>query len=92
VSCDRDDEIARLKSKVGEITMDNELLYALNGKSLRAIPVNARHHSSCGILRLRFNLPQPGVSIIRAAPHSAALMPTAGGIPQSADGRLQSAQ
>src|SRR4030088_2606754 len=33
---DRDDEIARLKSKVGEITMDNELLYskivALEGK------------------------------------------------------------
>ena len=25
---DRDDEIARLKYKVGEITMDNELLYA----------------------------------------------------------------
>src|ERR1700756_2175617 len=25
---DRDDEIARLKSKVGETTMDNELLYA----------------------------------------------------------------
>ena len=25
---DREDEIARLKSKVGEITMDNELLYA----------------------------------------------------------------
>ena len=25
---DRDDEIARLKSKVGEITMDNELLHA----------------------------------------------------------------
>jgi predicted RNase H-like nuclease (RuvC/YqgF family) len=25
---DRDDEIARLKSKVGEITKDNELLYA----------------------------------------------------------------
>jgi hypothetical protein len=25
---DRDDAIARLKSKVGEITMDNELLYA----------------------------------------------------------------
>ena len=25
---DRDDEITRLKSKVGEITMDNELLYA----------------------------------------------------------------
>ena len=25
---DRDDEIARLKSKVGEISMDNELLYA----------------------------------------------------------------
>ena len=25
---DRDDEIARLTSKVGEITMDNELLYA----------------------------------------------------------------
>ena len=25
---DRDDEIARLKSKVGEITLDNELLYA----------------------------------------------------------------
>jgi len=33
---DRDDEIARLKSKVGEITMDNELLYskiaAIEGK------------------------------------------------------------
>ena len=28
---DRDDEIARLKSKVGEITMDNELLYARIG-------------------------------------------------------------
>ncbi len=25
---ERDDEIARLKAKVGEITMDNELLYA----------------------------------------------------------------
>jgi len=25
---DRDDEIARLKAKVGEITMDNELLYS----------------------------------------------------------------
>jgi transposase len=25
---DRNDEIARLKSKVGEITMDNEMLYA----------------------------------------------------------------
>ena len=25
---ERDDEIVRLKSKVGEITMDNELLYA----------------------------------------------------------------
>ena len=39
---DRDDEIARLKSKVGEITMDNELLYAkieaLEGKRHRAIP------------------------------------------------------
>jgi hypothetical protein len=34
---DRDDEIARLKSKVGEITMDNELLHAridaMEGKS-----------------------------------------------------------
>ena len=33
---ERDDEIARLKSKVGEITMDNELLYskiaAMEGK------------------------------------------------------------
>jgi hypothetical protein len=27
-SSDREDEIARLKSKVGEITMDNELLSA----------------------------------------------------------------
>ena len=26
---DRDDEIAQLKSKVGEIIIDNELLYAL---------------------------------------------------------------
>src|SRR6516164_911480 len=32
-----------------------------------------RHHSSCVTLRLRFNLPQPGVSIIRAAPHIGAL-------------------
>src|SRR3982074_1002196 len=39
-----------------------------NGKTLRPIPFNARHHSSCLTLRLRFNLPQPGVSIIRAAP------------------------
>jgi hypothetical protein len=31
----------------------------------------ARHHSSCVTLRLRFNLPQPGVSIIRAAPQDA---------------------
>jgi hypothetical protein len=30
----------------------------------------ARYHSSCVKLRLRFNLPQPGVSIIRAAPHT----------------------
>ena len=37
-----------------------------------AAPLRActRHHSSCGILRLRFNLPQPGVSIIRAAPQT----------------------
>src|SRR3954453_21976051 len=33
----------------------------------------ALHHSSCLTLRLRFNLPQPGVSIIRAAPHAQAL-------------------
>jgi len=63
--------------------------FALNGKTLEAIPAvarrgtyasfwgsapallraRARHHSSCVTLRLRFNLPQPGVSIIRAAPH-----------------------
>ena len=41
---------------------------SLNGKALRAIPINAHHHSSWLTLRLRFNLPQPGVSIIRAAP------------------------
>jgi transposase len=41
---------------------------SLNGKALRAIPINARHHSSCVTLRLGFNLPQPGVSIICAAP------------------------
>src|SRR5262245_3313610 len=29
----------------------------------------ALHHSSCLTLRLRFNLPQPAVSTIRAAPH-----------------------
>src|SRR5271168_2931922 len=36
----------------------------------RVSPLRARalHHSSCVTLRLRFNLPQPGVSIIRAAP------------------------
>jgi hypothetical protein len=32
----------------------------------------ARHHSSCATLRLRFNLPQPAVSIIRAAPQNGA--------------------
>ena len=42
---------------------------SLNGKALRAIPINAHHHSSWVTLRLRCNLPQPGVSIIRAAPH-----------------------
>ena len=47
---------------------DNRHL-ALNGKALRTIPVDALHHSSCVTLRLRFSLPQPGVSIIRAAPH-----------------------
>src|SRR6476661_661647 len=31
----------------------------------------AHHHSSWLTLRLSFNLPQPGVSIIRAAPHAA---------------------
>ena len=31
----------------------------------------ALHHSSCLTLRLRFNLPQPGVSTIRAAPQFA---------------------
>ena len=39
------------------------------GLSLRAC---ALHHSSCVTLRLRFNLPQPGFSIIRAAPQHAA--------------------
>jgi hypothetical protein len=38
----------------------------------------ARHHSSCVTLRLRFNLlPQPGVSIIRAAPQLVAARDTA---------------
>ena len=32
---DRDDEIARLKSKVGEITMDNEVLYAPRSRRWR---------------------------------------------------------
>ena len=47
---DRDDEIARLKSKVGEITMDNELLNAkiaaLEGKRPLA------HRRSRGIVTL----------------------------------------
>jgi hypothetical protein len=38
------------------------------GERSGALRACARHHSSCATLRLRFNLPQPGVSIIRAAP------------------------
>src|SRR5215467_11513480 len=41
---DRDDEIARLKSKVGEITMDNELLYA-KIEALEVVDLSA--HRSC---------------------------------------------
>ena len=54
--------------------------YLLRGIEIRrpnqvwAIPINARRGSRPSsfvmlTLRLRFNLPQPGVSIIRAAPH-----------------------
>jgi hypothetical protein len=55
---------------------------ALNGKALRTIVIAARKGASAGFggalrhpfglepfIILRFNLPQPGVSIIRAAPH-----------------------
>ena len=48
---DRDDEIARLKSKVGEITMDNELLSA----KIAAVPLSARTMTtrSCSLRLLR---------------------------------------
>jgi hypothetical protein len=46
----------------------NDRIQVSGGVVLRLSGDCARHHSSCGILRLRFNLPQPGVSIIRAAP------------------------
>src|SRR4051812_36711059 len=39
---DRDDEIARLKSKVGEITMDNELLYARRWRANALWPTGGR--------------------------------------------------
>ena len=53
----------------------------------------ARHHSSCGILRLRFNLPQPGVSIIRAAPHqSSRLVPVGKNHLLHRDAQAQSGQ
>src|SRR5262249_7272224 len=45
----------------------------------------ARHHSSCVTLRLRFNLlPQPGVSIIRAAPHDPVVTAAAAAITREA--------
>ena len=43
---------------------------SFGGALRRPLRACARHHSSCLTLRLRFNLPQPGVSIIRAAPQS----------------------
>ena len=53
---DRDDEIARLKSKVGEITMDNELLYAkiealvLCTYSTQGLPPSHTRPELCGRL------------------------------------------
>ena len=41
----------------------------LGGSAPAPLRACAHHHSSWVTLRLRFNLPQPGVSIIRAAPH-----------------------
>ena len=59
---DRDDEIARLKSKVGEITMDNELLYAkiaaqrpqlrLLPPRCRAAPTDRSHYAEVGAREL----------------------------------------
>ena len=39
------------------------------GEPPTVLPQSTPFQFSTGILRLRFNLPQPGVSIIRAAPH-----------------------
>ena len=39
---DRDDEIGRLKAKVGEITMENELLYAKIGALENKRPLASR--------------------------------------------------
>ena len=50
---DRDDEIARLKSKVGEITMDNELLSAkiaaMGAKSPLATTTLQKCQKYCGL-------------------------------------------
>jgi hypothetical protein len=63
---DRDDEIARLKSKVGEITMDNELLYAkiaaLEGK--RPLAPGGRDDEP-GALALLCSLLRSGASCTR---------------------------
>jgi hypothetical protein len=46
---------------------------AFEAAAAKLVTACARHHSSCVTLRLRFNLPQPGVSIIHAAPHDSAM-------------------
>jgi hypothetical protein len=57
---DRDDEIARLKSKVGEITMDNELLYARYAAGVYRCPQFGSSLVIAGSLRLvKFNAVPP---------------------------------
>jgi hypothetical protein len=69
---DRDDEIARLKSKVGEITMDNELLNAkiaaLEGKRPLARAIKNKQGLYCSpVLRHPAGLIQAAGATIYAA-------------------------
>ena len=74
---DRDDEIARLKSKVGEITMDNELLNAkiaaLEGKRPLARAMKNKPGLYCS----------PVLRDPAAAPSARAVRPTAPSVPGS---------
>ena len=65
---DRDDEIARLKSKVGEITMDNKLLYA----KIAAMEGKRPRRTRMAALRLQHEaLQQKRDAVVALARHAA---------------------